>query len=86
MLPSPIIALIFAAIDDNKNAQKTFLGEFGNSSALVSLVTMIACIVVTLVIYIIPLIISLFFELAKIVGLVAFISWGVSQIIALLPF
>lgn len=63
MFPAPIIGLIFATVDENKNAKKTFLGEFGNTASLVSLLTMVASVIISVIIYIIPLIISLIINL-----------------------
>lgn len=74
MMPAPIIGLIFATVDGNKNGQRTFLGEFGNTTSLVSLLTLLACMVISLLIYLIPLLISLIIEVAKIAGLIALIA------------
>ena len=82
MMPAPIISLIMASIDGNKNRQKTFFGEFGNTTSLVTLLIMIACMVITLVIYIIPLIFSIIIQIAKLIG---FIS-GITYLISLIPF
>lgn len=73
LMPAPIIGLIFATVDENKNIQRTFSGEFGNTTSLISLLTMLACMIVTVVIYIIPLIISAIIKLAQFIGLIALI-------------
>ena len=74
LMPAPIIGLIFATIDGNKNIQRTFLAEFGITASLVSLVTLLACMVITLIIYIIPLIISIIFEILKLTGIITGIT------------
>lgn len=73
-IPSSIIGLIFASVDKRKNQDGTFLGNMGHTTSFVSLMASLASFVVLLILYIIPLILSVILQIFKTVGLAALIS------------
>ncbi len=78
-----IIGIIFAGIDQNKNKERTMVGEIGHATSLVSLIVALASNLIaslfSLILAIIPVIISVIFALAKLGGIFAlvasFIKW-----------
>lgn len=71
-MPASIIGLILGSVEEKKLSEHSVIGEFAFTISKISLFVSLACLVVVAIIYIVPLIVSLFFEAARFAVIIAF--------------